>query len=483
LYRYNLIAMQKPLMFLAALCTLLLSCSSAEEKKTEPQSQVVVPPPPPVYDTFETGKVINPVFLKGDSTIAYALYLPSAYTTKKKYPVIFFFDPHAAGHIPVERYKDLAEKYGFVILGSHSTENGMKMDITNSIVTKMMADVSARIAIDPARIYTCGFSGGSRVASTYAIVNGGVNGVIACGAGLGTKQPPKQKFSFLAVAGNEDFNYTELKALDNQLSATDWKHFFLEFDGKHEWPPVSTMDEAFVWLQVNAIRDGLLPANDSLLVHFKETNEKYAKQQALKKNLYEEYRTYWKLFAFTADTVYSSSATKMEKRKELINVLNRKSMTEKKEDSLKQMYSGSLQNKDLAWWGAQVNQLNKEIKTGKDKDEVLIRKRILSYLSLLAYSSANGAIKFKDASGTGHFLSIYELVDPTNPEHAYLRAGVYARDGMNEQSITSLRKAVSLGFSDLKRLMSDKDLMKLSAVYPDFRDLLEKVKENLKTGK
>src|ERR1051325_6562087 len=272
---------------------LLLSCSNPPQDKKEEQAPP--PPPAPVYENFEKGKVLNPVFVKDDSSKSYALFIPTNYSTDKRSPVIYFFDPHAGGHIPIDKYKDIAERYGYIIIGSNNTENGMKMEVTNQVIRQVMSDASARMNIDPQRIYTCGFSGGSRVASNFAITNGGVNAVVACGAGLGTKQPPKQKFGFLGVAGNEDFNYTELKALDKQLSGTDWSHFFLEFDGKHEWPPVETMEEAFLWLELNAIHDGLETKNDSLLKKFTDKNLSALKDAQKKKDVYAQYLAYKKL--------------------------------------------------------------------------------------------------------------------------------------------------------------------------------------------
>ena len=43
---------------------------------------------------------------------------------------------------------------------------------TNDLVKALMADTRSRINIDPQRIYTAGFSGGSRVAVSVAIVDG-----------------------------------------------------------------------------------------------------------------------------------------------------------------------------------------------------------------------------------------------------------------------------------------------------------------------
>src|ERR1051326_8768484 len=96
-----------------------ISCSSPEEKRTGPVEQNSLPTQP-LYENFEKGKVLNPVFIKGDSTQSYALYLPTSYNTEKKYPAIYFFDPHAGGHIPIDKYKDLAEKYDFILIGSNN---------------------------------------------------------------------------------------------------------------------------------------------------------------------------------------------------------------------------------------------------------------------------------------------------------------------------------------------------------------------------
>ena len=473
------------MMLAAFLSTLFLSCSNPPQDKKEEQPSPQAPPTP-VFENFEKGKVLNPVFVKGDSSKSYALFIPTSYSTDKKSPVVYFFDPHAGGHIPIDKYRDIAERYGYIIIGSNNTENGMKMEITNQVIRQVMSDAGARMNIDPQRIYTCGFSGGSRVASNFAITNGGVNAVVACGAGLGTKQQPRQKFGFIGVAGNEDFNYTELKALDKQLSGTDWSHFFLEFNGKHEWPPVETMEEAFLWLQLNAIHDGLATKNDTLLKKFTEKNLTALKDAQKKKDAYAQFLACKKLDDFEGylgDTSYHAELKKLETSKELQNVLQHRSQLETKEDSLKQVYAQALQSQNDAWWDTQVKKLNTEMKTMKDKDEVLLRKRIMSYLSLAAYMSASGALKFKDYKAADHFLNIYEAVDPENAEHAYLRSVIAVKQNEPDKAMEYLRKSVKLGFSDVKRLMSEADLVALSGKYPDFRELLVKVQQNAEKEK
>ena len=52
----------------------------------------------------EKGKIIEHVICKNDINQNYSLYLPSDYTPDKKYPIIYFFDPHAKGKKVISHY-------------------------------------------------------------------------------------------------------------------------------------------------------------------------------------------------------------------------------------------------------------------------------------------------------------------------------------------------------------------------------------------
>src|SRR5215831_19219414 len=55
---------------------------------------------------------------------SYALYLPSAYTPKKRWPIIYIFDPVARGMVPTQIIKDAAEQYGYILATSNNSKNG-----------------------------------------------------------------------------------------------------------------------------------------------------------------------------------------------------------------------------------------------------------------------------------------------------------------------------------------------------------------------
>lgn len=165
---------------------LLVSCTF-NDTQTESVSDIpstTTITPTLVYENFENGKVIVDVKCKSDTTNSYTLYIPSTYDGKVPFPVILFFDSQGNGSFPVKKYKSLAEQYGFIVAGSNNSKNGVAAQVNGAIAGTLLTDVVKRMNINSKRIYTCGFSGGSRVASYVAIYRGGINTVIGCGAGL-----------------------------------------------------------------------------------------------------------------------------------------------------------------------------------------------------------------------------------------------------------------------------------------------------------
>jgi hypothetical protein len=69
------------------------------------------------------GVVLDQIPCDVDPTQSYAVYLPSSYTPLKRWPIIYAFDPEARGRVPVNLYKEVAEKYGYIIVGSNNSRN------------------------------------------------------------------------------------------------------------------------------------------------------------------------------------------------------------------------------------------------------------------------------------------------------------------------------------------------------------------------
>lgn len=90
------------------------------------------------------GIVIEKVTCEANSSQSYSLYLPSTYTPQKKWPVIYAFDPDARGDLPVNLFKEAAEKYGYIIAGSNNSQNGMQTVTFQTAVSALIIDTRKR---------------------------------------------------------------------------------------------------------------------------------------------------------------------------------------------------------------------------------------------------------------------------------------------------------------------------------------------------
>lgn len=237
------------------------------------------------------GEIVPTVTCAADPPQSYALYLPSAYSQEKLWPIILAFDPGGRGNVPVERYQRAAERYGFIVAGSNNSRNGSQ-DLAR-IVSALSTDVGARFRIDPKRIYTAGMSGGSRVAFIVALGVADIAGVFASSAGYPDSKARKTlPFPVFATAGTEDFNHLEMRLLDRELTTP---HFLAVFDGGHTWLSSDLALEAVEWMVVRAMKSGRATRDDRTL------DELLAKRLAAAESVPDDKTRYVRLASIAAD--------------------------------------------------------------------------------------------------------------------------------------------------------------------------------------
>ncbi len=183
----------------------------------------------------DSGKIIDKVVCSGNADVSYALYLPSNFSRDRAWPILYCLDPLARGRVPVERFAKAAEAEGFIVAGSNNSRNGPMAPVREAI-SAMVADTRERFRLDPKRAYAAGFSGGSRVALSWA-TGGQVAGVIACGAAFGPTTPKGARFPVYEAAGVDDFNYHELHQMSLELARAGVPNRFSDFPAGHEWLP------------------------------------------------------------------------------------------------------------------------------------------------------------------------------------------------------------------------------------------------------
>lgn len=208
------------------------------------------------------GQIIDDVKCAADPAQSYALYLPSNYTPEKTWSVILAFDPLGRGRAPVVQYQAAAEKYGYIVAGSNNSRNG-PWNISLTAAQAMSADVRNRFAVDEKRIYAAGQSGGARVSMALALSTSQFAGVFASSAGFPDSRPRTLlPFPVFATAGTDDFNYVEMRRFDRVLTSP---HRLVVFEGGHTWLPSEIAVEAVEWMEIQEMKSGRRPHDDSLL--------------------------------------------------------------------------------------------------------------------------------------------------------------------------------------------------------------------------
>jgi pimeloyl-ACP methyl ester carboxylesterase len=208
------------------------------------------------------GEIVDKVKCAADASQTYSIYVPKNYSADRQWKLILAFDPRGRGRAPVEQFKDAAEKYGYIVAGSNNARNGPP-EISLTAAGAMGSDIVQHFSINMKRVYTAGLSGGARIAMKVAMDSNEMAGVIASSAGF----PPGERssnlsFAVFGTAGTEDFNYQEMRQLDQTLNSP---HRVVVFEGGHTWLPPDLAVQAVEWLEVQAMKAGREARDEKLI--------------------------------------------------------------------------------------------------------------------------------------------------------------------------------------------------------------------------
>ena len=196
------------------------------------------------------------------------------------------------------------------------------------------------------------------------------------------------------------------------------------------------------------------------------------------KNLFTKYLLLQKIVAFAdglADIKkYRSQLSQIENSNTYKNYLKNFRQVIVTEQQQEQMLVQNMTSQSFDWWQKEVNKLLTD-SSGNSLQSVS-HKRILNYLSLVAYMQCDGALKNHQDSYASHFIGLYQLIDPKNTEGYYMEAQLAMKKNDVPAVIKALQKIVNLGFNDFDRINNDQTFMPLFN-NPEFQTLLDKIRK------
>ena len=427
-------------------------------------------------DSIQRGQIVERVEALNDSSQSYALYLPSNYTPDRKWPVLYAFDPGARGQVPVERFKEAAEKYEWIVLGSNNSRNGPWSVVVNAW-NAMLKDTHQRFAIDDARMYATGFSGGARAAVRIAAGCKCLAGVIAGGAGFPVDLTPSSQmhFVFFGAAGVDDFNYPELKSLEEPLTKAGISHHVQTFDGRHEWPPISVATAAVEWMEVHAMKAGKRPRDDEFISATWQQILSDARTLEEAKKYNEAYQLYLDLAAsFKGLRDVAQVETKVNQlgnSRELKAAIREEQAEIRKQRELESRLNTLIAARDR---GASINEseeafdagnllpkilndLRKQSKASEDSAQRRVARRVLDGLFVGLIEQGISLLQTeKNYSASIKPLKLATEVNPDRPGAFFYLAWAYAASRDMKKSLQSLNRAVEKGFSDAAIITANK---------------------------
>ncbi len=427
-------------------------------------------------DSFATGKLIKNINCKSDISQSYALYIPIV-KGNQALPVIYFFDPHADGSLPLNKYKSLADKFGFILIGSNNSKNGNDYTIADNIWQQLFSDTKTRINIDASRIYVCGFSGGAKVAGYLALNHPEIKSVVANSAALpdGTLAG-NFNFSFTGLAGDGDMNMTNVVSFCNDLDKTNTRHRMVLFNGKHEWAPETAMSDAFEGLISDAMRNNQIPTDSQFIKKYiaesKKRIEAFVAENSLIKadnecrfsiNILDRLTTEINFFK-QKHTSIASNPVYQKQLKYMQDLFA-------EEEKTKAIYQQQFQSGDINYWKNTITDLNE--KATHKSDEGAMYNRLLAYLSLAFYSISNQLIHSNQNDEAEYFVSLYKNADPTNSEAWYFSAIINARKNDSKATTNDLLKAIANGFNDKERMLQQPEFQ---SIHEEFSDIENKMR-------
>jgi dienelactone hydrolase len=441
----------------------------------------------PPHLPLSVGQLIESVACESDPTQTYALYLPSTYTPAKRWPIIYAFDPQALGSRPVELYKDIAEKYGFVLAGSNNSRNFSASESAKS-VNAMWIDTHVRLTLDERRVYTTGFSGGARMAGSVALgcAQCKIAGVIAHGAGYpaNRKSATKDALLYFFAIGNQDFNWPEVITLRREREEQGLPYRVRGFSGPHQWAPADVMQDAVEWMMLKAMQSGSQAPDAAFIDRFflrmqAEGDDAQKRGDAIAQlNAYRSLTSDFSGFKDIAGyetklaTIKKSAFLKSALGKEHNQIADQELAQEEISPKLTRLADGNAD--DPAALGREIAQamgrLHDQSEHAKTEENRLIAAR--AFRAVWAQGIEAGQMAFESRhfeKAEACFRLLSSVGDDIWP--VLMLAETHAALGDKKQALKDLHEAVRRGLKDPGALAKDARLQSLSSE-DDFQQLI-----------
>lgn len=420
---------------------------------------------------LEVGVVVDSVKCANDASQSYAAYIPSSYSSGQEWPIVYIFEPAARGSLPVNKYSQIAEELGFILVCSNNSKNG-SWDIGLTATDAVFLDTQQRLKIDKNLVFTSGFSGGSRLALSIAVITKQIRGVI----GVAAAQPPVDSyqmskysdFLYAGLVGNRDMNYQEHKQFSKTLDVWGIANILIVSELDHQWAPPEDFRIAMLWMLTRSgisIEDKL---NKSLNEKLNGLSDSVSIVDKIRMEGYLD--------------AYGSSQSSTELGKKQLKIEEKIFRKEIKlrlqlRDSLNAAIDNYSNSVSRNWIMNSIEQYKKRINKTSDINLFLMYHRVLDYIRAISIETGFRLLNAKEYDQAKLCIEIWSayLSNPRIKHWWWAKIAAMKED--YQGCISQLELLAETSFNDWERLQNEKvfDLVRSDAKY---QEILSKIKSN-----
>lgn len=421
---------------------------------------------------WKAGQLYNSIPVEGQEGETFALYLPKTFSSNSLSPIVFIFDPAARGSVGIRPFVAAADKYEYILVCSNNSRNGPYGENLD-IADRLFKHIFNHFNIAEKRIYTAGFSGGARLASTIAVLSDAMQGVIGCGAGF-SKNPthfPRngQSFSYVGLVGDRDMNYRELQQTKDWLNTLGIDNELFIYEDDHRWPPSEQILRAFEWLELQAYKKNLKKSNPEIIANsYQKTyslaashlnNQKSLDAAAELDRILNNYEGY-----FTIDSIVDK-AKMLKKSKAYKKAVKDQKRLARVEDTLSRKFLARFgEEQELGyspdqfqWWQKQLKKLDEEYIGSNNELYQKMGKRLRYQLFALTIETFEIHVRKKELPQADYCAALLLTQSPENSFFNYRLALGYAKLEAWDKSLSYLESAAKYGWENKAQWQEQKE--------------------------
>jgi predicted esterase len=436
--------------------------------------------------TLKKGAVVDSIKVNDSISETFALFLPTAFTKEKVWPVVFVFDPEGRGRAAAQLFRQGAEDQGYIIVASNNIVKKDSLLNNLKVASRMMTTIFNYLPIDQNGVYTAGFAEGAEVASAVPAIFKNAQGVI--GAGGIWMNPDflkkENKFSFLGISGTRDSRLYNMEEMVRFLKMNGYSPALYKFDGGHEWPGSSIISSALGNFTLQAIAKGYRPKDPKMVEGLFQFDIAVAESLRRQLEFYEAYQ-YLELMKSTYALFDKKDEIRDLQRDIKRNKIFRQqrknyNAAEYLEEETKAEYLfyfdddvATANFNNLPWWGQQVVLL-KKYQDGKNEAEAEMAYRLQGMLESMTDKTFKNLKENNVPVDFLVFTAILQTIfDKQDPDGYMNIISITAQDRDYETALLYLEDLLKTGYKDMEALYNIPGTLDLK-LSPEYNTMIQK---------